>query len=256
MTGSRNDGDAPTTIDLNADVGEGHDDAPLLPYLSSVNVACGGHAGDAETMRRTCTLARASGLAIGAHPGFADRATLGRRDVAVEPAEVESLVAEQVERLARIAHDLGARIAHVKPHGALYNLAARDAAIAAAVARGVRAVDPSLALVGLAGSYSLREARALGLRAIAEAFVDRAYREDGSLVSREEPGALVIDPEHAAERAVRLVREERVSTAAGAEFAVRAETLCVHGDTPGALAIAKRVHAALRAAGIVVAAPR
>ncbi len=226
-------------IDLNADVGEGSDDAALYPLVTSVNIACGAHAGDSQTMAAAVALAVKHGCAIGAHPGYADPEHMGRRAVSLSPAEIVALVATQVRTLQRVARDHGTTLHHVKPHGALYNLAAADAATARAVATGVAAVDAGLILVGLAGSESIAAAGACGLQAAAEAFCDRGYRPDGSLIPRDQPGAVVADPEEAAVRAVQL--------AGGA-----VDTLCLHSDTPGAVAMARAVRQALEKGGISV----
>ncbi|MDG2307717.1 MAG: LamB/YcsF family protein [Candidatus Binatia bacterium] len=241
-----------TAIDLNADVGEGFDDAPLYPFLSSVNVACGGHAGDEHSMARTVTQAAAAGLAIGAHPSFADRPGFGRRVTTTDAEEIAELVAEQTRALAAIADAQGAVLAHVKPHGALYNLSASDSTIADAIARAVHGLGLGLALVGLAGSASLTAARARGLVAVAEGFVDRGYQVDGALIPRSEPGALIEEPEAAAVRAVALARGSDIATPTGATLRLSPDTLCLHGDTPGAVPIAAAVYAGLRRAGIRV----
>jgi UPF0271 protein len=248
-------------IDLNADVGE-HDDAKttvlersLLATVTSVNVACGFHAGGPDVMRRTLALARELGVAAGAHPGYRDVEGFGRRDQPIVPRSIENLVAYQVGALQALARAEGVAITHVKPHGALYNQAARDEDVAAAVAAAVRHVDPALRLVALAGSRLAEAGAAAGLRVVAEGFVDRGYRADGTLVPRDAPGALVTDPASAARRAIALARDGRIPTEGGGHLEVRVETLCVHGDTPGALAIARAARAALEEAGLVVAAP-
>lgn len=239
-------------VDLNADVGEGYDDALLLPYVSSVNVACGAHAGDESTMRRTVRAAAAAGVSVGAHPSFPDREGFGRAVTTKDPSEIAELVRTQSRRLQSIARSEGVDLVHVKPHGALYNLAAVDRTVADAVAEGVAALGRSVALVGLAGSSSLAAAEARGLRAVAEAFVDRAYSPEGTLVPRSEPGAVIEDAEQAARRAVDIARDGRVETAAGSFLRLRAQTLCLHGDTAGARAIAARVAAELASAGVRV----
>jgi len=248
-------------IDLNADLGE-HDDAAsaaleasLLHTVTSVNIACGFHAGGPDLMRRTLALAREAGVSAGAHPGFRDAEGFGRRDQPASPRAVENLVAYQVGALAALARCEGLGLSHVKPHGALYNQAARDRSIAAAVAAAVRVVDPALAIAALAGSALAEAAADAGLRVIAEGFVDRGYRSDGSLVPRGQRGALLTDPRHAAERAVALARDGRVPTVDGTTLSLRVDTLCVHGDTPGALAIARATREALEAAGLTIAAP-
>jgi UPF0271 protein len=249
-------------IDLNGDVGESFgpfvlgQDAALVPVLTSASIACGFHAGDPGVMRATVALARAHGVAIGAHPGFADLVGFGRRELAATPREVEDLVVYQIGALAAVAVAQGARLRHVKPHGALYNQAARDPALAEAVARAVASVDRSLILVGLSGSALLEAGRRAGLHTMAEAFADRAYRADGTLVPRDRAGAVMTDPEAVARRAVAMVRDGVVTADDGTRVSLAVETLCLHGDTPEAARLARHVRAALEAAGAEVAAPR
>jgi UPF0271 protein len=248
-------------IDLNGDVGEsfgayeiGHD-AELIPILTSANIACGFHAGDPGVMRAAVALAREHGTNIGAHPGFPDLVGFGRRELKATPREVEDLVAYQIGALAAIAATQGMRLSHVKPHGALYNMAARDPDLADAIARATAAVDRSLLLFGLPGSRSLDAARRHGVRAISEAFADRAYRPDGSLVPRSEPGAVIDDAQQVVERAVAIARERMVVAADGTRVPLDVETICVHGDTPGAAELASRIRKALIDVGIQVGAP-
>jgi len=222
-------------VDLNCDLGEGYAfDEALLDGITSANIACGFHAGDPGVMRRTVELAAKKGVAIGAHPGLRDPEGFGRRAVKVEPQEAFDLTLYQIGALQSFVALQGARLVHVKPHGALYTMAARDAALADALAAAVRAADPKLVFVGLAGSEMIRAARRLGLPAAEEAFVDRAYQSDGTLVPRGQPGALIDASEDAARRAVRLVKEGKVAAHGGGEVSIRADTLCIHGDTPGA----------------------
>jgi len=243
-------------IDLNCDLGEGAGhDAELMPFVTSANIACGGHAGDAASMRAAVDLARRHGVAIGAHPGFADREHFGRREQPVTPAQARELVAAQVAALAAIARQAGARLAHVKPHGALYNQAAHDAALAAAVADAVREVNPELILFGLAGSHLLAAAQFRGLRAASEVFADRTYQPDGSLTPRSRPDALIQEEDDAVAQVLRMVREGRVRALGGRDVAVRADTVCVHGDGPHAVAFARRLHAELARAGVTLAPP-
>lgn len=248
-------------IDLNADVGEsfgawtlGHDEE-LLPLLSSVNIACGFHAGDPSVIDRTVARAVAAGLAVGAHPGYFDLRGFGRRPQAADPAEVEQDVLYQVGALLAFARARGTRLRHVKPHGALYNQAASDPRLALAVARGTARADLGLLLVGLASSSAMREAAdAVGLRFVAEAFADRRYRPDGSLTPRDQPGAVLGDPAEVAAQALAIAREGRALSADGKPVSVRADTLCLHGDEPAALASARAVRAALTAADIEIRA--
>jgi UPF0271 protein len=242
-------------IDLNADVGEGcADDTALLALVTSANVACGFHAGDTASMARTVSAAAKAGVAVGAHPSFPDREGFGRRPMQRSPAEVEADVINQVRALHAICRAQGVQLAHVKPHGALYNQAAVDAELAAAIARAVHAVDPRLALVGLASSRSLREAAAaFGLRYAAEAFADRAYAADGTLIPRSRAGAVIESAAAAAAQAVRIATRGEVAAADGALVRLEADTLCLHGDTPGAVDLARAVRAALLGAGVAVA---
>ncbi len=248
-------------VDLNGDVGEsfgayeiGHD-AQLMPSLTSASVACGFHAGDPGVMRATVALARAHGASVGAHPGFPDLQGFGRRELRLSPAEVEDAVLYQIGALSAIAAREGVRLRHVKPHGALYNMAARDPRLAEAIARAVAAVDPSLVLFGLSGSALVDAARAAGLPAAAEVFADRGYRADGSLVPRSEPGAVLHDEAVVVARAVEMVTSRQVTAVDGTRVALDVDTICVHGDTPGAAALARRLRAALAAAGVRVLAP-
>jgi 5-oxoprolinase (ATP-hydrolysing) subunit A len=240
-------------IDLNADVGEGLDDGALMPFLSSANVACGMHAGGPAIMDRTVALALQRGIHIGAHPGYLDRANFGRTDQQLPPDELRSLVLYQLGALDALARARGATLSHVKAHGALYNQAARDRSLAAAFAAAVREFRADIVLVGLAGSVQLDEARAAGLRAAGEAFADRRYLADGSLMPRAQTGSLLHDPAEAAEQALRIVEDGAVIAADGSRVAVSAQTLCLHGDTPGADRIAAAVRGALERAGVEVA---
>ena len=248
-------------IDLNGDVGEsfgayeiGHD-AALIPILTSVNIACGFHAGDPGVMRATVALAREHRCAVGAHPGFPDLVGFGRREIKATPREVEDFVAYQIGALAGIAAAQGIRLAHVKPHGALYNMAARDAQLADAIARAIAGVDPALKLFGLPGSKSLEAAHRHNVASVSEAFADRAYRRDGSLVPRSEPGAVIDDEEIVVSRAVAIARERMVIATDGTRVPLDVQTICVHGDTPGAAVLASRIRQALGDAGIQVSAP-
>jgi UPF0271 protein len=244
-------------IDLNADVGESiGDDAGLLPFVSSANVACGFHAGNPAVMRSTVQLARHHGVAVGAHPGFQDLEGFGRRDVQLSAAELENLVAYQIGALAGVAATEGVRLSHVKPHGALYNMAARDAVMAEAIARAVRAVDPSLVLFGLSGSQLTAAGERAGLRVASEVFADRGYWPDGSLAPRGTPGAVMTEVPEVVRRAVGMARGHTVTCVDGSIFSVRADTICIHGDTPGAATLARAVREALRQAAIDVRAPR
>lgn len=245
-------------VDLNADVGESFGvyqlgrDEELIGQVTSVNVACGLHAGDPMVMRRTVTLARRWGVAVGAHPGYPDLQGFGRRQLSLSPEEVEAFVIYQVGALWGFCRAAGVPLQHVKPHGALYNLAARDADAADAIARAVAQVDPGLVLVGLAGSELLRAGERVGLRVASEVFGDRAYNSDGTLVPRTHRGAVIRDPEVVADRVLRMVTEGRVTAADGSEVQLRADTVCFHGDTPGAVQLVRHVRERLEEAGVTL----
>lgn len=232
-------------IELNADIGEGYDDASLMPYLARVSIACGGHAGDAASMTKALLLAAEHGAVVGAHPSYPDRAHFGRRAWAATEDEIAAWVTQQTEVLAEQAERRGLRLAHVKPHGALYNAAACDAGVAQVIARAVAAFDPALVLVGLSGSQLITAGRAAGLAVLDEAFADRRYQINGLLVSRETHGALVTDPEMAAQQALALAQGKSVATLNGGPLKIFAGTICLHSDTPNALNIGRAVHAAL-----------
>ena len=232
-------------IELNADIGEGCNDAALMPYLTRVSIACGGHTGDIASMAAALRLAAEHGAAVGAHPSYPDRAGFGRRALAASAEDIAAWITQQAEALAEQAMRLGLRLAHVKPHGALYNVAAQDRSVAEAVAQAVVAFDPSLALLGLSGSQLIVAGQAAGLAVLNEAFADRRYQGNGQLVSRETTGALITDPDVAAQQARALAQGESVFTLDGLPLRIRAETLCLHSDTPYALNIARAVHAAL-----------
>ncbi len=248
------------TVDLNCDMGESFGawrmgaDADVMPHVTSANIACGFHAGDPAVMRRTVRLAREHGVAVGAHPGFPDLPGFGRRDLHVSPREAEDLVLYQLGALAAMAAAEGVAIAHVKPHGALYNMAARDPVLAGAIAKAVAAFDRRLVLFGLAGSVMLAAGREAGLNVAAEGFADRGYEPDGSLAPRSRPGAVITDPAAVVARAVRMVRDGVVTATDGRDVALEVQTLCVHGDTPGAAALARELRSGFEAAGIAVRA--
>ena len=244
----RNFADVQRHIDLNCDLGEGAGhDAELMPLITSANIACGAHAGDAATMRATVALARKHGVAIGAHPGFADRENFGRRELATTPDEVRALITTQTAAL----RDLGP-VRHVKAHGALYNLAARDAGLAEAVVDAVQAVDPALILFALAGSELVRAGRERGLKVASEVFADRTYQRDGSLTPRSQPDALIHDEDAAVAQVLRMITAGVVRTTDGADVSIVADTVCLHGDGPHAVAFARRLRAELGAAGVEV----
>lgn len=238
-------------IDLNADLGEGvGDDAALLPLVTSANVACGFHAGDAWTMRTTLSLAAENGVTVGAHPSYRDREGFGRRDLEVDPATLRRDVDEQLAAILAAARDTGVEVAYLKPHGALYNRIARDRAEADVVAAA--AADSGLPILGLPGTAIARSAAAHGVDFFAEAFADRGYRADGTLAAREAPGGVLHDPDAIAARVVRLATEGVVDDVDGGDVVVQALSVCVHGDTPGAVEIARSVRAALADADVAV----
>lgn len=244
-------------VDLNCDMGEGFgpyamgDDEAMLDVVTSANVACGWHAGDPTIMHRTAEMARARGVAIGAHPGFGDLWGFGRREIRGHSlADVERMVAYQVGAMGAMAALAGHRITYVKAHGALSNMANEDPDLALAVARGVAGVDRSLVHVCMPGLPMERASEALGLRVAREVFADRAYEDDGTLASRRKPGAVIHDPEEAARRTLAMVRDRVVTSLSGQAIPVEPDTVCVHGDTPGAVAMARRIRAALEGAGI------
>jgi UPF0271 protein len=246
-------------IDLNCDMGEipeaivdGTQDA-LMQSITSANVACGGHAGDAETMRFTIEQALRRGVAVGAHPGYPDRENFGRLELNMGAREVAQSVFEQVTALASVAETCDAPVTHVKPHGALYNQAVKNRELAAAIASGVARWNRGVVLVGLAGSLMLEVFREAGFAVAAEAFADRQYEPDGTLRSRKFEDALLRDPEKAARQALGMVERGVVTASDGSEVAVRAQTICIHGDTPGATEIAAEVARVLRGAGVTLA---
>ncbi|MET9817056.1 5-oxoprolinase subunit PxpA [Streptomyces sp. NPDC006355] len=249
-----------TSIDLNADLGEGFgrwrltDDEQLLSVVTSANVACGFHAGDAVTMRRVCALAAERGVRIGAQVSYRDLAGFGRRAMDVPPAELAAEVAYQIGALEVFARAAGVRVAYVKPHGALYNRVVHDEEQAAAVVDGVLLADGRLPVLGLPGSRLLELAAKAGLPVVTEAFADRAYTDAGTLVPRSQEGAVVTDPEAVVERSLGLARSGEVVSRSGTRIGVRARSLCLHGDTPGAVELARRVRERLESSGVRVEA--
>jgi len=247
-------------IDLNADVGESFgpytigQDAELMSSITSANVAAGFHGGDASTVRAAIRLARTSGVSVGVHPGLPDLAGFGRREMRVSAAEAEDLVLYQLAAVAGVARAEGVTVQHVKPHGALYHMAARSAELAGAIVRAVKAFDASLILFGLPGSEVLKVGRGQGLRVAAEVFADRAYQSDGSLVSRLVPGAVIDDPGTLVRRAVRMVKDRTVVAVDGGVVGLEADSICIHGDTPGAGLLAAHLRRGLEDAGVTVKA--
>jgi UPF0271 protein len=245
-------------IDINADVGEykaallNGSEGRLLRVVSSANIACGGHAGDAASMRSVVRLCQSLGVSIGAHPGYPDRRGFGRSKLNMQLSELEVSLVEQIDALLEIASLCGASIHHVKPHGALYNAAATDGELAAVIARAVSVVDRKLVLVGLAGSPMLDVWRGLGFSVIAEAFADRRYEPNGILRSRGLPGALIVDPAEAAKQALLIVRDGGVKSVDGSMVQLSAQTICIHGDTPNAVLIAEGVRRTLEQSDVVL----
>lgn len=246
-------------IDLNSDLGEGFgpwpmgDDAAMLGAVTSANIACGGHAGDAETMFATLVLARDNGVVIGAHPGYADLAGFGRRIIPMSGPEIERMVATQLGALMGAAALAGAEVRYVKPHGALANLAADDAGVAAAIARAVRAISGDLAILAISGTLLEPAAEAEGLVVFSEIFADRGYLPNGRLVPRSHPAAMIKTPEAAADRLLGFLDSGRMPVLDGAPIALRGQSICVHGDSAGAVAMARHIRIALGAAGVEIA---
>jgi len=244
------------TVDLNADLGEGSGfDDQLLRLVSSANIATGFHAGDADSMRIAIEAAQANGVAVGSHPSFFDRENFGRKEITVTADEVFDAVVYQLGVFHAIAESAGARPAHVKPHGALYNMAARREDLADAIARATRQVDPELMLFALPESELMRAGKGHGLRIVPEFFADRNYLANGSLVPRSQPDALLTDPEAAADRVLKMLMQGRIRAIDGKEIALRGETICVHGDTPGAVDFARALRAHLQENNVEIRAP-
>ncbi|ARS35524.1 LamB/YcsF family protein [Pontibacter actiniarum] len=244
------------TVDLNCDMGESYgawrmgNDSELLNYVTSANIACGYHAGDPSTMKKTVRLALEKGVAMGAHPGLPDLSGFGRREMAVSAEEVYDMVLYQAGALAAFAKAEGTRLHHLKPHGALYNMAATNVELAQAIAEAVYKLDPELILYGLAGSELVKAGEKLGLQTASEVFADRTYQQDGSLTPRRHPNALIVDQEEAVRQVVRMVKEGKVLSQQGDEVPVKADTVCVHGDGPHARAFAQLIRERLLAEGI------
>ena len=246
-------------IDLNSDLGEGFgpwsmgDDAALLDIVTSANIACGGHASDPETMFRTLTLAAERGVVVGAHPGYADREGFGRRVIPMAPVEIGRMVAAQVGALVAVAALVPARVRYVKPHGALANLAARDMDVARAIAAAIRHIDPGLAVLAISGTCLEQAGRAAGLDTYSEIFADRGYLASGQLVPRGTPGAMIHDPDQAAARLIGFLASGRMPVIDGDPIALAAQSICVHGDGPAAVAMARLLRARLMAEGVTLA---
>lgn len=229
-------------VDLNCDLGEGmNNDALLIPLISSANIACGVHAGDASTMKRTIEHCLQHGVAIGAHPSWPDRENFGRKEMHLPEAALYDCLWEQLDTMQSLARSMGVSLHHVKPHGALYNQSAREPALAAAIAKAVKEFDTKLILYGLSNSHSLKEATKLGLRTAHEVFADRTYQDDGSLTPRSQPGALIDDETMAVDQALQMILEQKVTVLSGKRIPLRADTICLHGDGEHALAFCKQI---------------
>ena len=246
-------------VDLNSDLGEsfgaytiGMDEA-VLAHISSANVACGYHAGDPLVMDRTIAAAKAAGVAVGAHPGYPDLIGFGRRNMACSPKEVKAYVKYQLGAMMAFAASNGVKVQHCKPHGAMYNMAARDSDLATAIAEAIAEVDRDIILMGLAGSRMLAVGKQLGLRVASEVFADRAYQADGSLVPRSKPGAVIHDKDEAIARTVRMVTDGKVTAITGERISIDAHSICVHGDNPSAVEFVKNIREELERQGIVIA---
>ncbi len=245
------------TCDLNCDMGEGiGNDQAIFPYITSANIACGYHAGNETTMRETVLLAKEAGVAIGAHPSFSDWENFGRTEIKdIRPQQVYELVTDQIKILHKIVLDCSAALRHIKPHGALYNMAARDAQLSTAIAHAVYDFDKTLILFGLSGSYLISEAKAMGIKTASEVFADRTYQNDGSLTPRTKPNALIEDEEQSLKQVLQMIKSGTVTTASGKEIAIVAETVCLHGDGKNAVAFAEAIYKKLKAEGVKLSKP-
>ena len=240
-------------IDLNCDMGEGcGNDDVLLDYVSSANIACGFHAGDKDTMRRTAELALAKGIAIGAHPSFPDRTNFGRSNMNLSRGEVIDIVGEQIAAMQNVCREIGATLHHVKPHGALYNMAANDAGLAEAIARAVKNFDADLTMYGLSGSLLITEAQKLGLETTSEVFADRTYTADGTLTPRSQPNALIDDADESINQVLQMINTGTVTATNGSKVPINAETVCIHGDGPHAVDFAKAIRTRFEKEGIKI----
>lgn len=245
-------------VDLNCDLGESFGaytigcDELVIPLVSSANVACGFHASDPVVMEKTVVMAAGAGIGVGAHPGFPDLMGFGRRNMVITPAEARAYTLYQLGALSGFCRAKGIALQHVKPHGALYNMAGKDYALARGICEAIKDFDPSLIVLALSGGELLRCARDMGLRAASEVFADRGYEEDGSLVNRKKEGAMITDENVAIERVVRMIREKTVTAVTGKDIPIEADSVCVHGDGPKALAFVEKIRAALTQQGIEI----
>jgi len=243
-------------VDLNCDLGEGAgNDIEIMPFISSTNIACGYHAGDEETMNRIIELAIKNGVSIGAHPSFPDMENFGRKEMYLDEHVLYDIIVLQIQVLDTIAESAGVSIHHVKPHGALYNMSAKDPAMAAVIARAVRDIDPELVFYGLSGSHLINEAKNMGLKTASEVFADRTYQEDGSLTPRSQAGALIETEENALQQVLQMIKKGTVQTISGKTIPIVAETICIHGDGKHAAAFAKKINEALKLEGIKIISP-
>jgi UPF0271 protein len=235
------------TIDLNCDMGEGlSNDSLIMPWISSANIACGYHAGDEDTMKKTIEFALQNNVAIGAHPGFPDRENFGRTEMHLPLQEVAELVATQILLLQKIAGELGTKLHHIKPHGALYNMAAKNGQLAAVIAKTVFGIDDTLLLYGLSGSESISEAKKIGLKTTSEVFADRTYQDNGNLTPRTQPNALIETEEASLQQVLQMIGQQTVTSTNGKQVSIKAETVCLHGDGVHAVAFAKNIYHTLQ----------
>lgn len=243
------------TIDINCDLGEGiGNDGAIMRYISSANIACGYHAGDENTMRQTVQLCKKYNVAVGAHPSFPDKLNFGRTDMTLHPGEIYEMIVKQINYLEKIAEENDVPVHHVKPHGALYNMTARDKALAPFVALAILDTNAKYILYGLSGSYLVKEGKNLGVKTANEVFADRTYKDDGSLTSRSKPGALIEDPDKAVAQVLQMVKEGTVTSITGKKIPIIAETVCIHGDGVHAVEFARAIHSALVAEGVEIRA--
>ena len=243
------------TIDINCDMGEGvGNDELIMPYISSANIACGFHAGDEKTMRRTVELCKQYNVAIGAHPSYPDKENFGRTDMLLHPGEIYEVIVKQVNSLEKIAEENDMAVHHIKPHGALYNMAARDRSLAPFVCLAVLDTDARYILYGLSGSYLIKEGKSHGLKTVNEVFADRTYKDDGSLLPRNKPGALIEDTDKAVAQVLEMVKDGKVTSVSGKKIRIVAETVCIHGNGAHAVEFAKAIKQALKKEGIEIRA--
>ncbi len=244
------------SIDINCDMGEGmQNDALLMPYISSANIACGYHAGDEATIKRTIELALENNVAIGAHPSYHDRENFGRLTQPIALVELAELISDQIFLFEKITNQMGCKIHHIKLHGALYNDCAKDVLSSKIVAQTIQAIDPSMMLYGLSGSHAIKEAKAIGLRSVQEVFADRTYQANGQLTPRYLDHALITDPNESAQQVLSMVLDQEIKTHDGTMIAVNAETVCIHGDHPEAIEIAKHLFTTLQQYKIEIKQP-